>query len=712
MASRATFLLLCLGLLLALTTLTTEAAPSNAKRSGYVVHEKRETVHPRWTKRDRVPRHKMLPMRIGLMQTNLEKAYDHLLDVSHPESENYGKHWSPEDVIKAFAPSDETVSKVKSWLVDSGIPADRVTHSDNQGWLAFFATPDEAEDLLQTEFHEFEDSVTGGVTPACDQYHVPHHIKDHVDYITPGIRLLAPVDDSQQFKSEDMIRVRRDNEKKSRSARIMHSLRTQADESIVETMLQSKNAEGKGSDLSTCDVAITPACIAALYKIPENKRKPHPNNSLAVFESELQFYLQEDLDLFFANFTKQIPKGTHPIAANIDGGQQATTDPYQAGGEVNLDLMLAYPIVYPQTIVDYEVDDFLVQSNPNDTYNMGGFNNFLNALDGSYCTFSAYNETGNDPDLDQEYPDPNSGGWGGPLMCGVYKPTNVISVSYGGQEADLPLSYQRRQCLEFAKLGLQGVSFLFASGDSGVSNYPEKAGGIDGPTGCLGSDLDVFNPTWPNTCPYITNVGATKVYPGKTVSDPESAVFDPAGHPYSVNFSSGGGFSNVYPIPNYQQDAVATFFEKHNPPYPHYSALAPDTGDIKQLVDIDALRGDTKGIYNRIGRGVPDVAANGDNIAVYVGGNFSLSGGTSASTPIFAAVINRINEERLWAGKGPLGFLNPSLYANPSMLNDIKNGTNPGCNTNGFSAVPGWDPVTGLGTPNFPKMLEYYLKLP
>jgi tripeptidyl-peptidase-1 len=81
MASRATFLLLCLGLLLALTTLTTEAAPSNAKRSGYVVHEKRETVHPRWTKRDRVPRHKMLPMRIGLMQTNLEKAYDHLLDV-------------------------------------------------------------------------------------------------------------------------------------------------------------------------------------------------------------------------------------------------------------------------------------------------------------------------------------------------------------------------------------------------------------------------------------------------------------------------------------------------------------------------------------------------------------------------------------------------------------------------------------------------------
>jgi tripeptidyl-peptidase-1 len=114
----------------------------------------------------------------------------------------------------------------------------------------------------------------------------------------------------------------------------------------------------------------------------------------------------------------------------------------------------------------------------------------------------------------------------------------------------------------------------------------------------------------------VTNVGATKVYPGKTVHDPESAVFDPAGYPYSVNFSSGGGFSNVYPIPKYQQSAVSTFFEKHNPPYPYYSSLAKDTGNIQRLPDIGALAGSSGGIYNRIGRGIPDVSANGDNIAV------------------------------------------------------------------------------------------------
>ena len=44
-------------------------------------HEKRETLHPRWTKRDRVESHKLLPMRIGLAQTNLENGYEHLMDV-------------------------------------------------------------------------------------------------------------------------------------------------------------------------------------------------------------------------------------------------------------------------------------------------------------------------------------------------------------------------------------------------------------------------------------------------------------------------------------------------------------------------------------------------------------------------------------------------------------------------------------------------------
>jgi tripeptidyl-peptidase-1 len=63
----------------------------------------------------------------------------------------------------------------------------------------------------------------------------------------------------------------------------------------------------------------------------------------------------------------------------------------------------------------------------------------------------------------------------------------------------------------------------------------------------------------------------------------------------------------------------------------------------------------------------------------YAGGTAASYGGTSASTPIFSAIITRLNEARLGAGKKPIGFLNPSLYANPGMLNDITNGMRSPC---------------------------------
>jgi tripeptidyl-peptidase-1 len=65
---------ICLAALLSLVEAI--AIPSH-----HEVHEKREAVHPRWTKRGRVPSHKMLPMRIGLTQSNLENGYDHLMSV-------------------------------------------------------------------------------------------------------------------------------------------------------------------------------------------------------------------------------------------------------------------------------------------------------------------------------------------------------------------------------------------------------------------------------------------------------------------------------------------------------------------------------------------------------------------------------------------------------------------------------------------------------
>jgi len=192
--------------------------------------------------------------------------------------------------------------------------------------------------------------------------------------------------------------------------------------------------------------------------------------------------------------------GTHPTLDSIDGGFAPVTNISQAGGEANLDFELAIPIIYPQTTTLYQTDDpYYAEGDSNAT---GIFNTFLDAIDGSYCTYSAYGETGNDPVLDPKYPDPNPGGYKGQSMCGVYKPTNVISISYGEQEQDLPAYYQQRQCNEFLKLGLQGVSIFVASGDTGVGGIP----GDGAPNGCLRNGT-VFSPTQPNSCPWLTNVG-------------------------------------------------------------------------------------------------------------------------------------------------------------------------------------------------------------
>lgn len=110
-------------------------------------------------------------------------------------------------------------------------------------------------------------------------------------------------------------------------------------------------------------------------------------------------------------------------------------------------------------------------------------------------------------------------------------------------------------------------------------------------------------------------------------------------------------------------------------------------------------------------RGFPDVAANGANYVVTIDGSLSLVYGTSASSPTFGAIITLINEQRIKAGKTAVGFINPTIYANPGAFNDIVTGGNQGCGTVGFTSVAGWDPVTGLGTPNYGKLLAVFMAL-
>jgi tripeptidyl-peptidase-1 len=68
---------------------------------------------------------------------------------------------------------------------------------------------------------------------------------------------------------------------------------------------------------------------------------------MGIFEAELQYWDQLDLDSFFTNFASWIPNGTHPVNVQIDGGVAQTTNISAAGDESMLDLEIAYPIGKP-----------------------------------------------------------------------------------------------------------------------------------------------------------------------------------------------------------------------------------------------------------------------------------------------------------------------------------------------------------------------------
>ena len=149
----------------------------------------------------------------------------------------------------------------------------------------------------------------------------------------------------------------------------------------------------------------------------------------------------------------------------------------------------------------------------------------------------------------------------------------------------------------------------------------------------------------------VTSVGATNDISPETAAD-----------------FSGGGFSNYFARPSYQDAVVETFL---------------------------AGLGDTyAGLYNATGRAYPDIAAQGVNFEISWLWYPVYASGTSCATPTAASVVSLLNDRLISAGKPVLGFLNPWLYSNASSaFTDILSGNASGCGTDGWSAVEGWDPV-------------------
>ena len=215
---------------------------------------------------------------------------------------------------------------------------------------------------------------------------------------------------------------------------------------------------------------------------------------------------------------------------------------------------------------------------------------------------------------------------------------------------------------------MNGRTFFSGSGDWGVGC--KDIGYGDSSFSCT-----EFNPDFISSSPYVVSLGST------TLASPTSEI--------GVGYSSGG-FSKYFNRPAYQNTAVSQYFAQ--------GKSVPPTS-----------------YYNKNGRGFPDLAVIGVNFRVFWRGEEIPVDGTSASTPTFAAMISMMNTLRFNAGLPSMGFVHPFLYSiweqnvgayRDVVQNDVQDH---GCCPTGFAAVNGWEPMCGLGVPDFGVMSQLAL---
>jgi kumamolisin len=244
---------------------------------------------------------------------------------------------------------------------------------------------------------------------------------------------------------------------------------------------------------------------------------------------------------------------------------------------------------------------------------------------------------------------------------------SVISISWGGPEAGAGDTFQAQFDQVLQSAAMLGITVCIAAGDNGAADMGPKV--WDG----------LAHVDFPASSPFALACGGTRLIGGASGISAESVwnqhaadTSTDAGSDGSFG-ATGGGVSGAFPLPAYQQNAKV-------PP-----SLNPSG-------------------YK--GRGVPDVSGNADPDSGYnvlVDGTSFVVGGTSAVAPLWAALIALLNQKL----GGPVGFLNPQLYALPASaatLRDVTVGDNRVTYeryTNvGYTAATGWDACSGLGSPN------------
>jgi hypothetical protein len=226
----------------------------------------------------------------------------------------------------------------------------------------------------------------------------------------------------------------------------------------------------------------------------------------------------------------------------------------------------------------------------------------------------------------------------------------------------------------FQQFAAQGQSFLNSSGDSGAYNYSL----MSSPSNAV-PWLDPMEDSW------VTAVGGTEL----TTTGPGGGYASETTWNQGNNATSGGGYGNA---PNLVSSAI-----------PPWQAGVPNQANQASTTN----------------RNFPDVALTADDVYVaYSNGLWTISGGTSAASPLWAGFVALVNQQAAANGFAPVGFLNPALYEiglGPNYakcFHDITTGNNSNQWSQGqFNAVQGYDLCTGWGSPTGTNLMNELIKV-
>ena len=610
-----------------------------------VILEQTKGIPPGWSFQGNASASDKITLFVALKEPGLDELKAKLNQRQNPAHPSFGRHLSRNEVIQHRKPADPAA--VSAWLEANGI---REVH-DQGGLISFEASAEKVKSLFEADlaYYGYQDSDEDPVLRATS-YKIPAWLRDYIEFVHPITNFMPP-------------RPHRGHRRRPKPR--PHPTKPHWPHPKPTTKAPgaaiSATTTAKPTTISTTNTVSSANSSPTLIHTP-TPEEIFPN--LPCLAATVPDCIKKLYNITYS------PDSNTPSPVRF--GVAGFLEQYIQHSDVDSFLDTFTPNLPPT----YNFTTELVHNatNPQHPPSLAGLEASLDiqyALSLGHPTQVIYYLTagrGTKLDAVTGNPLPTHHSDNEPflefLTTLLAKPDSeiphVLSISYADDEVGVPKPYALRVCDLFAALTARGTTVLVATGDGGAAGT--------GQTDCV--DRETGNkryvPTFPASCPYVTAVGATE-----NVAPPVAGA----------GFSSGG-FSDFFKRPEWQDGAVGEY--------------------VLWLVKGNDTR---VGLFNHGGRAVPDISAIGSAFQIVMGGSVSQVLGTSASTPVVAAMVALVNDARMRAGKPSLGWLNPLLYSArvKSVLRDVTVGDSAGCwfpdnsRSPGWSAGEGYDLVTGLG---------------